>query len=180
MSYTPVDYPPVKGLYIHALNDPRLVERIKIIDKCCLPVTYTSNYYEQNVTNGLHQYNQIAFYHDILVGSITCRLQRDKDSNETYLYIMTICVLEAYRGLGIGKRLLCKIMDEVHRDTSNTIACIRLHMQVGSPVASFYEKYGFTVERTEKDYYDDLDEHDALVLRRVIPQVSAGGKKGGK
>lgn len=43
-----------------------------------------------------------AYYSDICVGSIACRLEK-KEDGAVCVYIMTLGVLAPYRGLGIGK-----------------------------------------------------------------------------
>ena len=43
-----------------------------------------------------------AYYGDTLVGSMCCRVEREK-GKRPQLYIMTLGVLAAYRRLGIGK-----------------------------------------------------------------------------
>lgn len=46
-----------------------------------------------------------AYYGDICVGSIACRLEK-KEGGAIRVYIMTLGVLAPYRGLGIGKRAI--------------------------------------------------------------------------
>lgn len=181
---------PVKGLSIKLLNDARLLEKVKLIDLAVFPVRYTEKYYESvesNITQQAHPFNVIAFYHDILVGSCTCRLEHFPEgatpANPTALklYIMTIGVLAPYRRLGIGAKMLQKILDLVAEETNIQVAEIQLHVQVGSEVAlEFYKTFDFTVKERVTEYYRDLDQCDAWLLSKVIPQPNLGKIKGKK
>lgn len=175
--YTAAELKPIPGLSIRAMNDSRLTERIRLIDEACLAVKYSDDYYATYVSNGLHIYNQLAFYHDILIGSITCRLETTSVDNEYILYIMTVCVLKPYRRMGIGYRLVETILNNVHHETNMRIRSVRLHVQVGSSVLHFYSKFHFDVAEEVKDYYCDLDQCDALLLTRDVPQPYLDRKK---
>ncbi|CCW64025.1 unnamed protein product [Phytomonas sp. EM1] len=168
---------PSSALRICSLSDPRLTERIRVTNEYCLPAKYSDKFYDTYVRGGLGSYNQVAFYHDILVGDMTCRLELTDTENEYRLYIMTIAVLKPYRNMGIGSRLLEAVLDNARRETQYRIVEVTLHMQVGSSARSFYEKFGFEVVKEVKDYYIDLDERDALLMRLIVPQPHFEGKK---
>lgn len=162
--------PPLKGLSIRTLNDARLCERIHILDRQCFPVKYSEKYYDDYVRNCSNVFSQVAFYHDILVGSIVCRIEPADAEGEFKVYIMTIGVLEPYRHLGIGSRLLQKVLWNIQTETKIRISCIMLHMKANSSVRDFYYKFNFECVEEVKDYYTGLDVCDALLLQRVIPQ----------
>ncbi|CCW69771.1 unnamed protein product [Phytomonas sp. Hart1] len=168
------------ALRICPLSDPRLTERVRVVDDYCLAAKYSEKYYDTYVRHGLQSYNQVAFYHDILIGSITCRLELTEVENTYRLYIMTIAVLAPYRHLGVGSRLLEAVLANVRKETQYRIVEVTLHMQVGSPVRSFYEKVGFEVVKEVKDYYTGLDTCDSLYMRLVVPQLHFDGKKAQK
>ncbi|CBZ23147.1 putative acetyltransferase [Leishmania mexicana MHOM/GT/2001/U1103] len=168
--YEKKTFPPLRGLHIRPMNDSRLCERIKVLDDYCFPVKYTESYYNDYVRNSFHEFNQLAFYHDILVGSITCRLEKTATDSDYVLYIMTIGVLEAYRHLRIGSRLLQTVLSAVYNDTRNRIVAVTLHVQVGSPALEFYRQFNFEEVQLVENYYTDLDECNAILLRRVVPQ----------
>lgn len=170
----------VKGLTIKVLNDKRIVERIKVMDTYNFPVTYTEKYYTNLVDAGWHNFNLVAYYHEHLVGSCTCRLETTATEGVFRLYVMTIAVLEPYRRLGIGAQMMQKILDNVAAETTYAISEVALHVQVGSPAFHFYNSFGFEVREEVKEYYRDLDVRDALLLTKVVPQPNIGKKAEGK
>ncbi|KAH9598978.1 GNAT domain [Trypanosoma melophagium] len=191
--YIEKELPDIEGLVIRTLDDPRVVERIRILDQYCLAVKYQDQYYDKYVRPCPHQYNQLAFYHDVLVGSCTCRLEQTDNDEELRLYVMTIVVLEPYRHIGIGSHLLSKILKNVAEETKVRIREVTLHVQVGSPAFEFYKKFGFEVVEKVENYYTGLEETNAFFLRKVVPQLrlksanqqqnqrsKTGGAKNGK
>ncbi|ESL11755.1 acetyltransferase [Trypanosoma rangeli SC58] len=173
-SYAGRELPPIEGLQIRTLDDPRVVERVRVLDQHCLAVKYSDSYYDTYLRPCTHHYNQIAFYHDVLVGSCTCRLESTSKESEYCLYVMTIAVLAPYRRLGIGSRLLDTVLRNVANDNKLCIREVTLHVQAGSAAMKFYESFGFEVVEKVPNYYADLDECNAFKLRKVIPQLQNG------
>ena len=44
-----------------------------------------------------------AYYEDVIVGSVCCRVDTDAETSERKLYIMTLGCLAPYRRMGVGK-----------------------------------------------------------------------------
>ena len=179
---TNVQLPKMKLLEIKTLSDVRWIERIRVLDKYCFPVSYSEKYYEALMPNGVkaHNLSQTAFYNEILVGSITVRYEPlNKDAPEKDMrfraYIMTIGVLEPYRGLGIATRLLQTALANAAKD--KTIDYVALHVQKGSSALDFYKKFGFTVKEEVPDYYTNIEPTAALYLTKPVVHQDKKEKK---
>ena len=104
----------------------------------------------------------------MLVGAVSCRLDKDANGGGVQLYIMTLGVLERYRRLGVGRKLLDYVLDKVldkHRDVKE----VRLHVQVNNDAAlAFYAAHGFEKGPRVADYYKDVEPKDAFLLTKAI------------
>lgn len=161
---------PLPGLRLLVLRDARIVERLRVMDKYNFPVSYTEAYYSNLTNAGWHQFNLLAYYHELLVGSVTCRLEATDVEGVFRLYVMTIGVLAAYRRLGIGAKMMQQLLDNVAAEQQTAISEIALHVQVGSDAFKFYEQFNFNVKGEVKEYYKDLDVRDALLLTKTVQQ----------
>lgn len=192
----PTGLAPLPRLRIKTLSDARVVERLKVLDKFCFPVSYSASYYNQLVPGGVpaHDLSQIALYDDMLVGSVTSRLQAalpdgvlrnspdaaaTAPSEARVCYIMTLAVLKPYRHLGIGTRLLQTVLDNAAK--SDQVDTVALHVNVGftKEIDFYMTKFGFVKACEVPEYYGELEEKRAFYLTLSV-QRSAPATKGGK
>jgi ribosomal protein S18 acetylase RimI-like enzyme len=164
----------VPGLRLKVLNDPRVLEKVRVLDSKVYPVKYSDTYYG-NITSTAPSHarlHHVALYHDIVVGSITSRLEKTDVEGELKCYIMTVGVLEPYRRLGVAQHLLHAVLDFVA--TQRDIIFVALHVQIGSPAMQFYQKNGFETKETVEKYYTNIEPTcDAYYLTKAIVHTVA-------
>jgi len=144
------------------------MKQLKMLNSKVLPVQYPDKFYKDLLI--LPHLHKFAFYNDIFVGAICTRLERDKETNVMKLYIMTLAVLEPYRRLGIGSKLLQYILDYPQTEDGKKIDIkeIFLHVQTTNQDAiSFYQKFGFEIQKERKGYYR-LESPDAFFLTKKV------------
>ncbi|WVY89866.1 hypothetical protein V8G54_035380 [Vigna mungo] len=106
----------------------------------------------------------MAYYSDICVGAIACRLEKKEGGGQVRVYIMTLGVLAPYRGLGIGTKLLNHALDLCSKQN---ISEVYLHVQTNNEDAiNFYKKFGFEITETIQNYYTNITPPDCYVLTR--------------
>eukprot|EP01129_Flabellula_baltica_P013423 TRINITY_DN6218_c0_g2_i1.p1 TRINITY_DN6218_c0_g2~~TRINITY_DN6218_c0_g2_i1.p1 ORF type:complete len:140 (+),score=25.59 TRINITY_DN6218_c0_g2_i1:142-561(+) len=110
----------------------------------------------------------VVYYNDMPIGAISCKKEVNEDDGQIYLYIMTIGILEPYRKLGLGTKLLGEILEAATNDEE--IVGVRLHVWVTNVQAkAFYERHGFVVEKLEEGYYTSVDPPNAYHLVKMTP-----------
>lgn len=143
------------------------IMQLKKLNIALFPIRYNDKYYADALASG--KFTKLAYYSDICVGAIACRLE--KESGALRLYIMTLGVLAPYRGLGIGTKLLDYVLDV---SSKQNVTEIYLHVQTNNDDAiGFYKKFGFEVTETIQNYYAYISPPDCFVLRKSIPQAQA-------
>lgn len=66
-----------------------------------------------------------------------------------------------------GRKLLESVLENVVKSTG--IARVYLHVWTSNaPALAFYERFGFHVSATIKDYYKRISPPDAFVLERAV------------
>jgi len=144
------------------------IKQLKILNITCLPVSYPEKFY-----TGLLQKAELtkyAFFNDILAGAICSRIEKDKDTGEVKLYIMTLAVLLPYRRLGIGTKLLDFVLEYAKKRPD--IKAVSLNVQTNNETAiSFYKHFGFIITKEEQNYYKKIDPPHAFFLTKRLDVV---------
>ncbi|KAI7905405.1 acyl-CoA N-acyltransferase [Cokeromyces recurvatus] len=145
---------------------PNNLGQVRVLHKALFPVHYNDNFYTDLLEVG--EFAKLVYYNDVCVGTVCCRKEADEaNTNKTKIYIMTLGVLEPYRHLGLGNQLVQHILEQAKLD--NDISKVFLHVQISNTVATeFYQKNGFKIVSTEKDYYKNIEPRDAYLLEKMI------------
>ena len=108
---------------------PKNIEQVRKLNSSIFPVKYNDKFYTDLSTVNATQYTHLAYFADIMVGAICCRMEPQEGQNFK-LYVMTIGVLAPYRRLGIGARLLEQTLEACSKEPN----CeeVYLHVQVGN------------------------------------------------
>ncbi|EDV25622.1 uncharacterized protein TRIADDRAFT_23961 [Trichoplax adhaerens] len=142
---------------------PHNVKQLKKLNSVIFPVSYNEKFYKDVLTSG--DYAKFAFYNDIIVGGVCCRV--DSSDNRRRLYIMTLGCLAAYRCLGIGTVMLKHVLKLA--ETDGHIDSVYLHVQINNDTAmAFYKNFGFEVIETKSSYYKRIEPSDAYVLEKKL------------
>ncbi|EFJ48332.1 hypothetical protein VOLCADRAFT_60499 [Volvox carteri f. nagariensis] len=140
------------------------LEQLKLLNNVIFPIKYSDEIYRQCMACG--ELTQLAFHNDILVGAIATRCEK-QPNGKAKAYIATLGVLAPYRNFGIGDKLLTRTLAACAQDPNIEEASV--HVQVGNDDAiCFYQRHGFQVEETVKDYYKKLSPPDAVLLSKKL------------
>ncbi|KAH7574172.1 hypothetical protein JRO89_XS03G0261700 [Xanthoceras sorbifolium] len=156
------------AISLDGVRDKNLMQ-LRKLNTALFPVRYNDKYYADALASG--EFTKLAYYSDICVGSIACRLEK-KEGGAICVYIMTLGVLAPYRGLGIGfaacTRLLNHVLDLCSKQNMSEIY---LHVQTNNEDAiNFYKKFGFEITDTIHNYYTNITPPDCYVLTKFIAQ----------
>uniref|UniRef100_A0A7S4GLE3 N-acetyltransferase domain-containing protein n=1 Tax=Oxyrrhis marina TaxID=2969 RepID=A0A7S4GLE3_OXYMA len=143
------------------------VGQLRVLHKHVFPVSYQDPFYS-DVVEKHKEHCRLAYYADILVGAICCRVEIE--DGRPRLYVMTLGVLEPYRRMGIASQLIRDIVAKVEQEKEKSkISEIVLHMQTSNtPGLQFYERHGFENAKLVPNYYQKIDPPDAYLLRRTV------------
>ncbi|XP_057725607.1 uncharacterized protein LOC130941206 [Arachis stenosperma] len=153
------------SISLDGVRDKNLMQ-LKKLNIALFPVRYNEKYYADALASG--EFTKLAYYSDICVGAIACRLEKKENGGQIRVYIMTLGVLAPYRGLGIGTKLLNHVLDLCSKQN---ISEVYLHVQTNNEDAiNFYKKFGFEITETIQNYYTNITPPDCYVLTRHTVQ----------
>ncbi|MDI9609659.1 MAG: ribosomal protein S18-alanine N-acetyltransferase [Candidatus Verstraetearchaeota archaeon] len=135
---------------------PGDLESVITINKVCLPENYSPDFFMEH-----HWENPriflVAQVGDKVVGYNMCRIEfgisNIKRDFAKKGHVISIAVLEGYRGMGIGRKLMEEGMKNVRESGASEIYLeVR---QSNLPAIQLYRKLGFRAVRVLEGYYRD-------------------------
>lgn len=139
----------------------------------CFPVQYQETYYKNVVEGKNEDLSKFAYWNGYVVGAACSRVETVEESGRQRLYIMTLCVLAAYRGRGIGTQLIQSILDYYEQQKESVLSKvdeIALHVQISNEDAlNFYKtKFGFEQGEMVENYYRRIDPPHCYLLYKKL------------
>ncbi|KAL3679746.1 hypothetical protein R1sor_022702 [Riccia sorocarpa] len=139
---------------------------LKKLNLSIFPVNYQDKFYTDALSSG--DFTKLAYYADLCVGCIACRLEKKEGGGGVRLYIMTLGVLAPYRRMGIGSKLLKKTLEQCEQSESPIVE-VYLHVQTNNDEAvEFYKKFHFEITEEIKNYYKHIEPPDCFVLSKIL------------
>ncbi|PWW78441.1 hypothetical protein C7212DRAFT_83511, partial [Tuber magnatum] len=143
---------------------------LKRLNTLLLPIPYPQTFYSEILPSPLlTRLTRLAFYNPppssssspstqpICVGAIRCRLEPHGK-----LYVMTLCTLSPYRGLGVAGRLLEAVVGRGVRE-------VYAHVwEMNVEGIGWYARRGFEVGAVVGGYYRRLRPDGARIVRRRV------------
>lgn len=175
--------------------------QLRKINRATFPVKYDDNFYKGILEQQNAGLNKFAYYRDKVVGAVCSRIEpisnsgdfdNDRDHCEdgggslsSYrVYIMTLAVLAAYRGRGIGSEMLRTVLEYCNRrptyrgdgevDRLVVVSEIFLHVQICNHDAiRFYtERFDFEQGEMVENYYRRINPpHCFLLSKKLKPPL---------
>ncbi|XP_055354199.1 N-alpha-acetyltransferase 50-like [Paramacrobiotus metropolitanus] len=179
------------------------LKMVKRLNQVIFPVSYNDQFYNDLLKAG--DLAKIAFFNDLAVGAVCCRVDISPPPNTTAapdaaaapngtssssqnppqpvvlapgrrLYIMTLGCLAPYRRQKIGTLLLQHVLAVCAREGFSSVT---LHVQINNDAAlQFYKKFGFEVVGISEHYYKRIEPADAYLLEKKLGTPSVNGHAG--
>ncbi len=143
----------INTLELIELNDTH-IDEVAEIEKNTFPMPWSKDAFQKELDNKTAKYFVASFEGQVVgYGGVW------NVSNEGF--ITNIAVREEFKKLGIGKKIVTKLIDYIKQDNGIGIS---LEVRVSNAIAiDLYKKLGFEIEGTRKNFYSDNNE-DAYVM----------------
>lgn len=102
------------GIIIIFVSSLNLVSSLCFFTTCNPAYSFWSAIFCEHISVSYSFSHFSAYYSDICVGAIACRLEK-RDDGTVRVYIMTLGVLAPYRGLGVGMFSISLFIESVER-----------------------------------------------------------------
>jgi N-alpha-acetyltransferase 50 len=152
--------------------------KLRRINAAAFPIQYNEGFYQDVLKRNNAELNKFAYSNEFVIGAVCARVEDKEQKNGKRLYIMTLAVLAAYRGRGIGSNLLQSLLSYCEKERSNEnvdtkISEIALHVHISNDDAiRFYtEKFGFIKGPMIENYYRRIDPPHCYLLYKVLDDV---------
>lgn len=148
---------------------------LKLVNTSCFPVSYNDAFYKEVVNRRDEDLCKFAYWNGFVIGAICARIEPCPErEGRSRLYIMTLGVLAAYRGRGVGRKLVQSVLDfyEENKDgkTMSTVDEVALHVQINNADATkFYiDGFGFDKGPMIENYYKRVDPPHCFLLSKKL------------
>eukprot|EP00286_Rhodomonas_abbreviata_P024437 CAMPEP_0181312942 /NCGR_PEP_ID=MMETSP1101-20121128/13975_1 /TAXON_ID=46948 /ORGANISM="Rhodomonas abbreviata, Strain Caron Lab Isolate" /LENGTH=181 /DNA_ID=CAMNT_0023419845 /DNA_START=17 /DNA_END=562 /DNA_ORIENTATION=+ len=144
----------------------KIVEQLKVLNQAVCKFAYNDKFYSDVLE--ACEYTQLAYYStDILVGAISCRMEKGEEGKKGKLFIMASAVLPPYRSCGVGTGLVQRVVERAGEDGEFSEVCVLVPTSDTKGV-TFWEQQGFATTETIKNYYSDIDPPDSHLMSKKI------------
>lgn len=134
---------------------------LEVINARVLLTSYPEEFY----ADALSGFSKYAYVGEVAIGAVKAKLDvQPHHSVPTSVYIQSLAVLEPYRKLGVGKKLVNYVVEEAKKSYVHEIT---LHVWTKQQdVREWYAKLGFQDKEIVPQYYKDqkLDQPDAVLM----------------
>ncbi len=142
-------------------------EQLKRLVEVCFPLTYKDEFYLK-VVNLYQDFSRFIVVKDITVGGVVCRIEIDEETKEPFLHLLILLVLKKYRRLKLASKMLQFVYEQIEK-LHPKIPLIDLHVQkINEAAVGFYKNEGFEVVEEITNYYTDIENGDALHMRKYL------------
>ena len=139
------------------------VNSISNCNENCLPLSYSPIEYIFYILSPFHEVFTLKKDNEVIGYAVG-------NYNDNNFHIMSIGVLDKFRGNGYGNKLMSCIITHIKKYVEN----ISLYVNAGNTVAiNFYQKHGFKIVGDLKNYYKAVPgkiNKNGYLMTRIVTQ----------